>query len=422
VTTHFELPYGKGKVSIDLPMGWNPDLFRPKPIPSAKNPLHEIIGSLEHPLGKRRLEDYRGIKSVAIAISDETRFIPYHLILPPLLERLGRMGIGPSAIHFLIASGLHPPMLASRFPNLLPHEILRKYAVTVHDAWQKDLKFLGNTSRRTPVYLNPIYYDADLRLVIGLIDPHQFVGYTGGVKGAAIGLAGAQTIEANHWMLFHPKAVIGEIQENPVRQDIEEIGKLIGIHFVMDVVQNETNEIVKVISGDPFEVEQVGSEFCRSIYETIVTKEYDLVIASPGGYPKDLNVYQAQKALAHVTPLVRQDGDILFFAECPDGPGDDLFYQKMIQHRVPEEVVEIFRKEEFKMGMHKAFLWCRSLTKAQVHLYSALEEKLAIDLMTLPVKNPQEVFEKFKVKYINPPQVAIVPKAASTYVRFQKNN
>ena len=211
MTTHFELPYGKGKVPIDLPMGWKADLFRPNPILPAKSPLQEIIESLEHPLGKRRLKDYQGIKSVAIAISDETRLVPYHLILPPLLERFGKMGIDPSAIRFLIASGLHSPMLESRFPNLLSHEILRKYAVTVHNAWEKDLKFLGNTSRRTPVYLNPIFHNADLRLVIGLIDPHQFVGYTGGVKGAAIGLAGARTIEANHWMLSHPKAVIGEI-------------------------------------------------------------------------------------------------------------------------------------------------------------------------------------------------------------------
>jgi nickel-dependent lactate racemase len=414
-----ELPYGKRKVSFDLPGGWKAEVFRPTTVPLSKDPRREIIQSLENPLGGKRLEDFRGAKSAAIAVSDETRLIPYHLILPPLLERLERIAIPRSTIKILIASGLHPLMPESRFPNILPMEMLKPYSVVAHDANRPDLKFLGNTSRGTPVFVNPLFHQADLRLIIGLVDSHQFVGYTGGVKGAAIGLAGAQTIEANHSMLFHPQAVIGEIHDNPVRQDIEEIGKLMGVHFVVNVVLNETNEVVRVFSGDPSEVEKIGSEFCRTIYETKVAREYDLVIASPGGYPKDINVYQAQKALAHVTPLVRQGGDILFMAECPDGHGDEAFYQMMLKYKSPQEVINNFAKVRFKMGDHKAFLWCRSLTKAQVHLFSMLDEGMVQNLMTLPVKNIQEGLERINAKYTYPPKVAVMPKAASTYVRVQ---
>jgi lactate racemase len=280
---------------------------------------------------------------------------------------------------------------------------------------------LGNTSRGSPVFLNPLFQRAGLRLVVGLIDPHQFVGYTGGVKGAAIGLAGSQTIEANHAMLFRPQAVVGEIQGNPVRQDIEEIGRMMGVHWVVNVVLDEINNVVKIFCGDPVEVEKAGSEFCRSVYETTVSKEYDLVIASPGGYPKDINVYQAQKALAHVTPLVRQSGDILFFAECPEGHGDDLFYRMMIEHKTPQGIVESFPKERFKMGRHKAFLWCRSLIKASVHLYSAVDEELGQALMVHPAKTIGEALEKIRTKYPNPPEVAFVPKANSTYIKVQKD-
>ena len=331
------------------------------------------------------------------------------------------MGIAPSSIRLLVASGLHPPMDQARLSNILPSEILKKYSVVIHDARQADLKFLGNTSRGTPVFLNPLFLQADLRLVIGLIDPHQFVGYTGGVKGAAIGLAGAQTIEANHSMLFDPRALVGEIRDNPVRQDIEEIGKMIGVHWVFNVVLNETNSIVKTFSGDPVEVERVGSEFCRTLYETKALREYDWVIASPGGYPKDINVYQAQKALAHVTPLVRQGGDILFLAECPDGHGDETFYEMMIKHQNPREVIDHFRQAKFKMGDHKAFLWCRSLIKARVHLHSALDEGLCRTLMVSPVKTIQETFEKIGRKYPDPPRVAVMPKANSTYIKIQTN-
>lgn len=421
MTTHLELPYGKGKLSFDLPRDWKADVFRPNPVSVAKDPQQEISQSLENPLGGRRLDNFLGAKSVAIAISDETRLIPYPLILLPLLERLDRMGIAPSSIRLLVASGLHPPMDRARLSNILPSEILKKYSVVIHDARQADLKFLGNTSRGTPVFLNPLFLQADLRLVIGLIDPHQFVGYTGGVKGAAIGLAGAQTIEANHSMLFDPQALVGEIRDNPVRQDIEEIGRMIGVHWVVNVVSNESNGIVKTFSGDPVEVERVGSEFCRTLYETKALGEYDWVIASPGGYPKDINVYQAQKALAHVTPLVRQGGDILFLAECPDGHGDETFYQMMIKYKTPREVIDHFKQAKFKMGDHKAFLWCRSLIKARVHLHSALDEGLCRTLMVSPVKNIQEAFEKIGSKYPHPPRVAVMPKANSTYIKVQTN-
>ena len=417
VNRNIELPYGKEKIVFNLPKGWAADLLRPHLAFPAIDPSQEIYQSLENPLGGQRLEDFRRAKSVAIAVSDETRFIPYSLILSPLLERLERIGVARSAIQILIASGLHPPVPQSRFSNILPMEILKRYSVMAHDATQPDLKFLGNTSRGTPIFLNPHFEEAELRIIIGLIDPHQFVGYTGGVKGAAIGLAGSQTIEANHSMLFHPQAVIGEIQQNPVRQDIEEIGKLMGIHFVVNVVLNETNQIVKAFSGDPQEVERVGSEFCRTIYETKVSEEYDVAIVSPGGYPKDINVYQAQKALAHATPLVRQGGDIILLAECPDGHGDEAFYQMMRKYKNPDEVVEAFQKERFKMGTHKAFLWCRSLTKAQVQMCSALGERLSCELMTFPAKSVEEALQKLQKKYPTPPKIAIMPKANSTYVK-----
>jgi nickel-dependent lactate racemase len=410
-----ELPYGKEKVSFELPRGWVAEVLRPHPVP----PAGEVRQSIENPLGDRKLEDFYGATSAAIAISDETRPVPNKVILPILLERLAKMGFSPSQITILIASGLHPPLPPYRFPNILPPDILGKYSVLAHDAKDPNLEFLGNTSRGTPVYVNPFFRQVDLRLVVGLIDPHQFVGYTGGVKCAAVGLAGAQTIEANHSLLFDSKAVVGEIQANPVRQDIEEIGKLMGVHFVINVVLDENNRLGKSFSGNPVEVEFRGSEFCRTVYEINVREEYDIVIASPGGYPKDINVYQAQKGLAHATPLVRQGGDIILVAECPDGHGEEIFYQEMKRYQIPQEVITGFQKEPFRMGAHKAFLWARSLAKAQVHLCSALEETLGHQLMTAPARNLEETLHQLKGKYPHSPKIAIMSKANSTYARIR---
>jgi lactate racemase len=414
-----ELPFGRGKIDLPMPAAWAADLLRPHSITPPADPAGEVTRSLAAPIGSKGLESYRGMKSVAIAVSDETRPVPNSLMLPVLLERLKAIGIPPSAIRILIASGLHPPLDSSRFANILSPEIIHNYPVSAHDAKASNLVFAGRTSRGTPVHVNPLFRQADLRVVVGLIDPHQFVGYTGGVKCAAVGLAGEETIERNHSLLFHPQAVVGEIRNNPVRQDIEEVGKLMGVDFVVNVVLDETNRLLKAFSGDPREVEKIGSEFCRTVYEIPVSREYDLVIATPGGYPKDINLYQAQKGLAHATPIVRQGGDILLLAECPDGHGEEVFHQTMKRFSSPREIVEEFPKEPFKMGAHKAFLWARSLAKAEVHLCSAMEENMSRRFMVNPARDLQETFFRLERKYPSPPKIAVIPKANSTYARVR---
>ena len=320
-----ELPFGRRKLALPLPPGWAIELLRPFAASPTADPAGEVSRSLENSAGGKNLERYRGVKSAAIAVSDETRPVPNPLILPILLKKLEAIGVAKSSIQILIASGLHPPLPSSRFANILPAEILRDYPVSAHDAKASDLVFVGKTARETPVYVNPLFRKADLRIAVGLIDPHQFVGYTGGVKCAAVGLAGAQTIEHNHSFLFHPQAVVGEIQNNPVRRDLEEAGKLMGVDFALNVVLDETNRILKAFSGDPLEVEEIGSEFCRTIYEIPVSREYDVVIASPGGYPKDLNLYQAQKGLAHATPIVRKGETSSFWPNAQTAMGKRIF-------------------------------------------------------------------------------------------------
>ncbi len=415
-----DLPFGRGKIPLPLPAAWQADVLRPHPVPPSADPAGEVVRSLAAPIGNRPVENFRGVKSAAIAISDETRPVPNSLILPILLRKLEAIGLAKSSIQILIASGLHPPLPSSRFPNILPGEILRDHPVCAHDAKAPDLVFAGKTSRETPVYVNPIFWKADLRIAVGLIDPHQFVGYTGGVKCAAVGLAGAQTIEANHSLLFHPQAIVGEIQNNPVRQDIEEVGKRMGVDFAVNVVLDETNRLVKAFAGDPQEVEKIGSDFCRTVYEIPVSREYDVVVASPGGYPKDLNLYQAQKGLAHATPIVRKGGDIVLLAECPDGHGEEVFYETMKRFSSPAEIVERFPKEPFKMGAHKAFLWARSLIKGEVHMCSVMEENLSRVFMVTPARTLEEIFFRLKKKFPTPPTMAVMPKANSTYARIQK--
>ena len=134
------------------------------------------------------------------------------------------------------------------------------------------------------------------------------MGFSGGVKGAAIGLAGRATINHNHAMMSDPRAALDRYDDNPARQDVEEIGRLIGVHFALNTILNREKQLIHVLAGEPVAVMQAGIPLVRDLVEIPVSAPFDLVIASPGGHPKDINLYQAQKALAHAARIAKPGG------------------------------------------------------------------------------------------------------------------
>ena len=156
-------------------------------------------------MGGVRLADFTKARSVAIAISDKTRPVPHAILLPPLLQALEKLGIPPGAITLIVATGLHAPMKEAEFADILPADILARYRVISHNAMaMEELVSLGKTRLGTIVQVNRAFADADLRLVVGNLEPHQFMGFSGGVKTAAIGLAGRDTINHNHALMLDP--------------------------------------------------------------------------------------------------------------------------------------------------------------------------------------------------------------------------
>ena len=147
------------------------------------------------------------------------------------------------------------------------------------------------------------------------------MGFSGGVKSAAIGLAGKRTVNTNHAMMSDPKAQIGRYDDNPCRQDVEEIGQMIGVHFALNAVLNENRQIIHALAGDPVAVMQAGIPLVREVFQVAVAEPFDLMIVSPGGHPKDINIYQAQKALGHATLVTQPGGTVILAAACPEGTG-----------------------------------------------------------------------------------------------------
>lgn len=387
----FFLPYGRDRLAVSLPDEWQVELLAPKKVTTLPDPVAAVEQALDNPCGKVCLPDCAGARSVAIAISDKTRPVPHGALLPPLLRRLEALGLPPEAITLLIATGSHRPMSQDEFVNIVPAGILERYPVVSHDANDaRNLINLGMTHMGTSVEINRGFVQADLRIVVGNLEPHQFMGFSGGVKGAAIGLAGKETINQNHAMMTDSSARLGRFDDNAARRDVEEMGRLIGVQFALNAILNQTKEFVGVLAGEPEAVMRKGIPLVREVYQVQVPAPFDLLIASPGGHPKDINLYQSQKALAHAALVTKDGGMIILVAACPEGAGSQSYEQWMEGMTSYDAVFQRFRREGFRIGPHKAFQIARDAARVRVLLVSQMRPDLVKRLLLEPVSRLDE--------------------------------
>ncbi len=411
----FVLPYGRDYLTVSLPDEWQVEHLAPRKVPALRDPVGAVEQALKSPLGKRRLPDFAGARSAAIAISDATRPVPHKVLLPPLLRRLEALGLPAEAITLMVATGSHPPMASDAFASVVPKDILKRYPVLSHDADDFDkLVFLGVTSRSTPVWINEHFVRADLRVVVGNIEPHQFMGFSGGFKGAAIGLAGSQTISHNHTLMTDARARLGHFENNPTRQDVEEIGRLIGVQLALNAIVNEDKEIVEVMAGEPHEVMKRGIPLVRELCQVQASAPFDLVIAAPGGHPKDINLYQSQKALAHAALVTKEGGTIILVAACPEGTGSPSYERWMQDVASFDEVFQRFQREGFRLGPHKAYQIARDAARVRVLLVSHMSPELVRRLLLIPAEGLDGAMAVVRESLPTRTRVGVMPYANAT--------
>jgi nickel-dependent lactate racemase len=306
-------------------------------------------------------------------------------------------------------------MTPDEFSSILPASIIERYAVVSHDASDvKNLIHLGETSRGTPVWANKAYAHSDLKIVVGNLEPHQFVGFSGGVKSAAIGLAGTETITRNHALMTQPDSQLGAYETNPARQDVEEIGQNLGIQFACNAILNQSKQIVHVLCGDPRAVMQAGIPLSRQVCQVGVEKKYNLMISSPGGHPKDINLYQSQKGLAHAALVTKPGGTIILAAACPEGTGSPHYEEWMLGKNSYEDIFQSFSDEGFHIGPHKAYQIARDASKVNFMFYSEMDPDFSKALLLNPVTDLQAALDTALAKLEPGEHVGFLPHASST--------
>jgi len=397
-----EIPLDKNKdIEINIPEENLIGVIKPKEFPLT-NEREEIKRAIKNPIDSKPLREIaKPEDKVVIVVTDITRKCRDDLICPVLLEELHLAGVKDKNIAFLLALGAHRPMTKEEAIEKLGRKIVDRFPVINHNCRNKDeLVYLGDSKQGFPIYINEIVANADVKITTGLIEPHLFAGYSGGVKTVSVGVAGYDTLNATHsyTVLSNPKTKLGIIKGNIFREFLNEVADRVGVNFIVNLVLNKRGNLVRAFAGDRIKAFEEGVRFARQIYEVKINEQADIVISSPG-YPKNLNLYQATRAANSVIfgpkPIVKKGGVIIIPAPCKDGVGDEDFYRVMSGAKSPDKVIEQAKRDGFKVGEHKAFVLSKILKHASIIMSDCkISQKILDNLHLLYAETLQQALNK----------------------------
>lgn len=368
------VPYGKGFQEALLPDGVNVQVIDPQ-VEGTVPPVSQLIeSSLDHPIGSKPVEQLvKPGQSVVIVVNDHTRPGPNQEILQALLPRLHGAGVRDEDIVIAIATGSHRASTSEELDTILGADVHARYRVHMHDCKAEYNRFIGTSSTGLDMYIDDILINSDFIITTGLIAPHHAAGFSGGRKSVLPGLAGLQTLKTHHSLPIRPfEPAMGWFEDNPFHITSLEAARMIEVDFIINVVQDTHKRDVACVSGAMEAAHEAGVAICREHNTITVERPGNVIITSPGGTPRDSDLYQAQKAVS-VAEMFARKGDGVTFILCVNGEkgiGGELFRQWMEEGKTPEQVIERFRKEGFDVGTNKAFMYSRAMTKGRIIVVS----------------------------------------------------
>ncbi len=377
-----------------------------------------IAEALQNPIATLKLEEIiitKSARNAVVVVNDITRPTPYTLMLPPLLDRIERAGIRPEDITLLIATGIHRHHTLVDNREVFGEDLCQRYRIVNHNC-DVDLLSIGTLSNGLELIINRIAAETDLLITTGVVGLHYFAGYSGGRKSILPGIAARQVIEANHKMMSDSRARLGNYEDNPVSDLMVEAAQMAQVDFTLNVVTHGKKEIAFAAAGDIKQAWLKAVKFCEGLNTVRIKQRADIVIASCGGYPKDINMYQAQKALDAAVLAVRPGGTIILTAECREGLGEETFQKWIEDSSCPQDIFDRFNSH-FELGGHKAYAICRILEHAQILLLSVLPDSDVRSMFMTPVASLEDALEKVRDQYGEQASLIIMPEASKIAVK-----
>ena len=408
----YELGFGKGIQTVEIGESRVLDVLLPNPVQKYLTGEAEVRRALAAPIGSVLLRELvKQGEKIAIVTSDVTRPVPTWKIMPSVLDELYAAGCRPEDLFLVFALGSHRHHTEEEQRHLAGERAWAE--IRCIDSDVGDCVHLGVTANGTPVDIFRPVAEADRVICIGNIEYHYFAGYSGGAKAIMPGVSTREAIQANHSRMIRPEACAGRIEGNPVREDIEEAGAVLGIDFIVNVVLDEHKEIIKAFAGDVTEAHRAGCAFLDTLYSKPIAKRADIVIVSQGGAPKDLNLYQTQKALDNAKHAVRDGGIIILVGSCREGLGEKTFEEWLTSAPDPHSLIERIERE-FKLGGQKAAAIAMVQERADIYLVSEMEPDFVRSLFMLPFATVEDAYNAAKEKLGEDSSVILMPYGGST--------
>ena len=409
----FSLPYGHGCAQVAL----EADLILPREAESAGDETEAVREALRRPIGAPPLEEIvRPGETVAIVVNDVTRLARTDLMLPPIVDALNRAGVPDRDVLVVFALGTHRKQTKEEQRRIIGDAMFRRLAVLDHDAFDaRELVTLGATSFGNTVEINRRVWECDRIVVTGEIIFHMIAGYSGGRKSLVPGVAGERTITFNHRMILDPRCVAGVLDGNPAHEDMLEGARMAAPDFMVNLVLGPSRRLACAVAGHFEAAHRAGCRAADQALCTPIGEPYDIVVASAGGDPLDIDLRQAHKHMENAARALRPGGTLFFYAECPNGAGFQPIEDFLFRYPDAAAMEEALRRD-FVVGGHKAYWLARMGRNYRVHLVSNLDPKLVerCGFTHVPPAEHESALRRVVAEAGQAARVAVIPRAGFT--------
>jgi nickel-dependent lactate racemase len=421
----YTVPYSKETLTFELPKGMRGTLVESKRVPPIEDVEKAVVDALANPVNSPRLRELaKPGDTVCIVFTDITRASPDYLLVPPLLAELEAAGVRDEAITLLCGIGMHRPSTPEEKVAKLGQAVVDRYRVVDHEPQNPEaLVDLGVTESGIPLSVNKIAYEADLLIATGIVEPHQYAGYSGGRKTLAVGAAGEKMIAYTHGpqMVDHPGTRLGRIEGNPFHEAITEAARRAELRFIINVVLDDEKRMVAVQAGEPEAAFMELVALARSIYEVPIPHQYDVAVGGVG-FPKDANLYQTSRAASYLhfapTPVVKPGGFYILPARCEEGAGEGVgeqrFLEKLRDATDMTSLLEELRRTGYPPGAQRAFIMAKVMEECEVIIVGSECPDIVRQAKMTPAADMEEAFHVVTERLEPKLDVLIVPHALLT--------
>lgn len=422
---HISVPYGDGYQEADIDESRvDIEIVDPPKRPVEKTVEELIREALDRPVECERLEKMaKPDDKITIMVNDQTRPGPHAQMCEAIVERLHRAGVPDENLTFVIATGSHGGPNEEQLDKILGG-LQKRIRVHVHDCKDGKHVYMGKTKTMdVPIYLDQFVAESSFIVTTGLIAPHHVAGFSGGRKSIVPGVVSMDTLKIHHSLPIRPyEPAINYFEDNPFHLIALEAAKLVKVRFILNVVQDVHKQIIAAVSGDLDKAHRAGVEQCRKANSVDVHGLADVVISSPGGTPRDIDLWQSQKALSVSELLCIPKGCTFILCARAEQGIPQLFMDWMRAASCPEDIVERFRREGFDVGSNKAFMYARALIKGNIILVSeGLTEEQAHSVMMDWAPDLQTAVDRV-MKEQKPRKITVVPRAVNIIPRVIENS